>query len=266
MGDIMSRKIIDRTGETRINNFDSQMIIIGYRMNRDIDVYFPEYDYIFKGAAYKSFKKGSIICPYEPRNYGHGFLGEGKHKVYDGNIKRTKCYDTWHEMLKRCYDPKYHEKEPTYKGCEVCKEWLNFQMFAEWYYKNYYEIEGQRICLDKDILLKGNKIYSADTCVFVPHRINSLFTKSDKLRGELPIGVSYHKRDKKFRADCSIYDLKENKNKGIYLGYYDTPQEAFEVYKQFKENYIKEVAEYYKGKIPKKLYDAMYRYEVDIND
>lgn len=116
-------------------------------------------------------------------------------------------------MMRRCYDPKYHEKEPTYKGCEVCKEWLNFQMFAEWYYKNHYEIEGQRICLDKDILLKGNKIYSADTCIFVPHRINSLFVKSYKLRGELPIGVSYHKRDKKFRADCSVYDLKENKSK-----------------------------------------------------
>lgn len=36
--------------------------------------------------------------------------------------------------------------------------------------------------------------------------------------------------------------------------------------KLHKEQHIKEVAEYYKGKIPKKLYDAMYRYEVDIND
>ena len=61
----MSRKIIDRTGETRINNFGSQMIIIRYRMNRDIDVYFPEYDWTFKGATYQSFKKGQISCPYE---------------------------------------------------------------------------------------------------------------------------------------------------------------------------------------------------------
>lgn len=120
--------------------------------------------------------------------------------------------------------------------------------------------------LDKDILNKGNKIYSPENCIFVPERINTLFTKRDKLRGEYAIGVSYYKYNRKFLVRCNIYNFEENKSKGIHLGYYDTPQQAFEVYKQFKEQHIKEVAEYYKGKIPKKLYDAMYRYEVDIND
>lgn len=261
----MSRKTIDRTGETRINNFGSQMIIVGYRNCMDIDTYFPEYDWIARGVQYKEFKKGSIRCSYEPRLYNHGYIGEGKYKTKE-NGKYTKCYATWSNMLTRCYNPKFHEKEPSYKGCIVCEEWLNFQNFSEWFDDNFYEIEGERMHLDKDILVKGNKIYSVDTCIFVPHNINSLFVKCDKSRRELPIGVHYNKRDKKFVSQCNIYDYKENKNKRKNLGYYDTPQQAFEVYKEFKENHIKEVADEYKDKIPKKLYDAMCNYEVYITD
>ena len=50
------------------------------------------------------------------------------------------------------------------------------------------------------------------------------------------------------------------------IGRFDTPEEAFYAYKQFKENYIKEVADEYKDSIPQKLYEAMYRYEVEIDD
>ena len=51
-----------------------------------------------------------------------------------------------------------------------------------------------------------------------------------------------------------------------FLGYYNTPEEAFQAYKQFKENYIKQVADEYKELIPEKLYNAMYEYEVKIED
>lgn len=256
---------IDRTGERRINNFGSKMIIVGYRMNRDIDVCFPEYNWTAKNVSYDNFKKGKISCPYERRVYGVAYIGEGKYKVSE-NCKNTKCYDAWHDMLKRCYDYKFHEKRPTYKNCEVCEEWLCFQNFAEWYYSNYYEIKNEIMCLDKDILNKGNKIYSPDNCVFVPHNINVLFTKRDNKRGEYPIGVHYHKRNKKFQASFNIYDFKENKNKSVFLGYYENIEKAFEVYKEFKEKHIKKVAEYYKDQIPRKLYDVLYNYKVEITD
>ena len=256
---------VDRTGEENINNFGSKIIIKEYRRAVDIDVYFPEYNWTAKHREYKEFKKGSIVCPYERRYYGVGYLGEGKYKVRE-NGKLTKCYKVWHSMLQRCYDEKRHEKFPTYKDCKVCNKWLCFQNFAEWYYENYYEVENEKMCLDKDILNKGNKIYSPDNCIFVLEKINLLFVKCDKSRGEYPIGVSYHKRDDKFITRCSIYDYKENKKKQIYLGYYDNPQKAFEVYKQFKENYIKKVADYYKYQIPKKLYNILYNYEVEIDD
>ncbi len=260
----MSR-IIDRAGETRINNFGSKMIITECRNAHDIDVYFPKYNWIAKNMQYKQFKNGEVKCPYEKRVYGIGYIGEGKYNTWK-NGEHTKCYEIWKDMLRRCYSEEYHEKHPTYKDCEVAEEWLSFQNFAKWFDDNYYEIEGQKMELDKDILNKGNKIYSSDNCIFAPERINTLFVKRDKSRGKYPIGVTYSKANKKFQAKCNIYDYKENKNKRKTLGYYDTPQQAFEVYKQFKENYIKEVAEYYKDKIPQKLYDAMYKYEVDIDD
>ena len=120
--------------------------------------------------------------------------------------------------------------------------------------------------LDKDILIKNNKIYSPDTCIFVPQRINELFIKTNKLRGNLPIGVSYLKNINKFQANCKTFTKRGSASYSNYLGCFKTPLEAFNVYKQFKEKYIKQVADEYKNKIPQKLYEAMYRYEVEITD
>ena len=254
---------INRTGETRINNFGSEMVIVEYRMNRDVDVYFPQYNWTFKGTTYDNFKKGLIKCPYERRYYEVGYLGEGEYKVSE-NGKHTKCYKTWHSMLQRCYDKKYHEKQPTYIDCKVCEEWHNFQNFARWFYNNYYEIYGERMNLDKDILCKGNKVYSRDTCIFVPQRINNLFVKCDKTRGKNPIGVSLHHG--KYVARCHLINPETGKSKQEYLGRYDTQEKAFQVYKYYKEKNIKEVADYYFGRIPEKLYNALYNYKVEIND
>ena len=119
--------------------------------------------------------------------------------------------------------------------------------------------------MDKDILYTGNKIYSPQTCIFVPQSINILFIKSDKIRGDYPIGVIYNKRDDVFESWINKYS-NDNKKKQIYLGRYNTSKEAFQVYKIEKEKYIKQIADEYKPYIPQKLYEAMYRWEVDIND
>lgn len=252
-------RIKDRVGEINYNKFGSKMEIIEYRNKRSIDIYFEEYNWILYNRCYDNFKKGTIKCPYEPRVYGKGYLGEGKY-VAKINKKSTKEYCDWVGMLKRCYDIERHKKYPTYKNCEVIDEWLNFQNFARWREENYYEINGEKMALDKDIIYKDNKIYSPQTCVFVPERINSLFTKADAIRGNYPIGVTYHKRDK-------VYEAKLSHGKSrIYLGRYNTIEEAFQSYKIAKESLIKEVADEYKLYIPQKLYEAMYRYEVEIDD
>ena len=255
---------IDRTGEKNINTFGSEMVIVEYRMNRDVDVYFPQYNWTFKGATYQSFKNSQIKCPYERRVYGIGYLAEGKYKPKE-NGKHTKVYKTWKDMLGRCYDTKIQEKYPTYKDCKVDKNWHNFQNFAKWYYDNYYEVEGERMELDKDILLKHNKIYSPETCIYVPHTINSLFIKCDKSRGGSVIGTTPRKNGK-YEAQCWLINPKTGKSKNEYLGRYDSQEEAFEIYKYYKEKNIKQVADYYKSLIPQKVYDALYDYEVEIDD
>lgn len=173
---------VDRTGEVGYNTFGSKMVIVKYRKYSDIDVYFPEYNWIARNKEYRHFKKGNVRCPYERRIFNIGYLGEGKYKSKE-NGKNTRVYDTWHNMLQRCYDEKYQKKYPTYIGCEASEEFHNFQNFGDWNSKNYYEIEGEQMCLDKDILVKHNKIYSPETCVFVPQTINKLFTKRQNDRG-----------------------------------------------------------------------------------
>ena len=258
----MVRKI-DRTGEEGFNSFGSKMVIKECRSATDIDVYFPDYDWVFKNATYNNFKKGNIKCPYEPRTFGIGYLGEGKYKAKE-NGKTTDEYYIWHNMLRRCYDPKYQEEHSTYKGCEVEDYLLNFQNMGEWIEENYYEVSGEIMCLDKDILCKGNKVYSRDTCIFVPERINKLFTKSDRSRGKDPIGVS-PRQSGNYGVYCS-----DGYGKNINLGTYSIKEEAFRAYKVYKEKLIKETIDSYKGIIPEphysRLREAMYNYKVEIDD
>lgn len=253
----MSRPKIDRTGEVGVSRYGEKMTIVRYGGKADIDVQFQD-GTVVEHKRYDHFKEGKIKNPMTPSVWGVGFIGIGKFKPCDENGKITKCYYTWMHMLERCYSSKYHEKEPMYKGCKVDEKWHNFQVFAEWYYSNFYEIEGQRMNLDKDILHKGNKVYSHKTCVFTPHSINILFIKRDKARGECYIGVTKHWN--KFQANLN----KDNKT--IHLGLYTTHEEAFLAYKKAKEQYIKEVAEKYKSQIPQKLYEALMNYEVEIDD
>ena len=248
-----------RIGETAKNNFGSTMIIKDYNGAKDIVVEFPEYNNWSIKTSYQQFKNGLIKCPYERRTFGVGFIGEGKYAPKEDGIT-TRRYEVWRDMIQRCYNDKMILKNPTYAECTVCDEWHNFQAFAEWYDNNYYEIPGMRMQLDKDILNKHNKVYSPNSCIFVPEAINKLFVKAQRRRGECPMGVHKLKKNSKYRADIHM------NGKGTTLGTFDTPEEAFTAYKTAKENYIKEIADQYKDLIPKRLYDAMYEYEIEYDD
>lgn len=267
-------KTVNKLGETNKNKESLggyEMKIIEYNNMHDIIIEFQDEHKAKVHTNYSNFLKGSVKNPYHPNVYGVGYLGQGKYKCSVNN-KTTKAYEIWTHMLKRCYDPYFINKEITYKDCYVCKEWHNFQNFAKWFYKHYYEISGEKMCLDKDILVKRNKIYSPETCIIVPRRINILFTKNDINRGRYPIGTTevFDKRNGniKLYVRCSIYNKEKNKKERVSLGYFPTsePFHAFYTYKQFKESYIKQVADEYKDLIPSELYNALYKWEVDIND
>jgi hypothetical protein len=243
----------ERVGETNLNKYGNKMKIIKYNHSKDIDVLFEDYNYIEKKKHYIYFKNGTLTSPYDKTVYNKGYLGEGLYKKCKDN-KLTLVYSKWKSMFDRCYDGKL----VTYSGCSVCEEWHNFQHFAKWFEKNYYKIKNEKMCLDKDILIKGNKIYSPETCIIVPNSINILFVRNHLHRNNTPIGVS--KYNDKFIARCKIG------GKSTHIGVYDTEDRAFKAYKNYKEKHIKEVADKYKDEIPKILYNAMYKWEVCFND
>ena len=190
--------------------------------------------------------------------HGVGY-NDGKYKaIIDG--KTTSIYGKWQRMLGRCYDEKSLIAKPTYNGCEVSDNFKSYSLFYEWYVKQI-GFSNTNWQLDKDLLIKGNKLYSEDTCVLLPKEINTMIVKNDARRGDCPIGVSYHKRDGIYSATCNYgKDVQE------YLGGYGTPLEAFLVYKKAKESYIKQVAEQYKSQIDPRAYLALLEYEVNIDD
>lgn len=249
---------LSRLGETRLNTLGSKMWIVNYTSATDTTVQFKD-GYITTGVQYTQFCNGRVKNPNDASVFGHGCVGVGAHvSTIDG--KMTPQYRTWTHMLERSYSAKYHLRKPTYIGITVCDEWLNFQVFAAWYDTNFYAVEDQEMAIDKDILSKGNKVYSPETCVFVPQSVNSLFTKRDAKRGKTPLGVSWYKSGK-YQASCST-----GKGKLQYLGLFTTPEEAFLSYKAFKENLIKQIAESYKTQIPDNLYRALINYTVEIDD
>ena len=168
----------------------------------------------------------------------------------------AKSYRVWKSMFNRCYSDKFHTNFPTYQDCEVCEEWYKYSNFKEWFDKHY--VDGWQ--LDKDILVKGNKVYSPSTCCFVPPSINYLFVKKNACRGDCPIGVTYY--NEKYHSSVRIY------GKRISLGVYNNPEDAFQAYKKAKENHIKEIALQYfnNGEINQQVYNALMNYEVEITD
>lgn len=253
----------NRVEEEKYNKQGNLMKIIEYNNSMDVFVEFQDEYKATIHTTYDNFLKGSIKNPYYKSVFEVGIIGS-KYSTWINN-KHTKEYGTWCRMLERCYSKKLKEKRPTYENVTCCNEWMLFENFYEWLHSqsNFNKwISEKDSAIDKDILIKGNKIYSPNTCCLVPKNINSLFVKCNATRGDLPIGVS--KCGNLFRVKCQ----NPFKNKCEYLGDYHTLEEAFEVYKQYKESIIKQVAkeEYNKGNITKRCYEAMINYKVEITD
>ncbi len=250
-----------RIGEIGHNALGLKMTIIEYINSYNTKIKFDN-GYI-TNCSYGNFKRGAVKNLYYKDIYNMGYVGKGNYPVKI-NGKVTKSYDCWKSMIRRCYSKKFKTRQPTYEGCNVCEDWLCYQNFAKWFDENYYEFDSEIMQLDKDILIKGNRTYSPETCIFVPQSINKLFTKRQNDRGKYLIGVSLRKSKNNAKPSYVAYCSDGNKKR--YIGDFKTELEAFNVYKVYKENVIKERANKHKNVIPEKLYNAMYNYQVDISD
>ncbi len=245
-------------GREYVTNNCGKCFIIDYRSYHDVTVMFYDPIYVTK-VEIGNLEKGNVKNPLFPTYLGKGYFGIGKY----GGVKHKPLYELWTGIIDRAYNEERMLKAPTYSDVTVCKEWLCFQNFAAWcegqeFFKAR-DDKGKPYHLDKDTLSSGDKIYSPETCCFVPRAINNLFTKRGNARGDCLIGV-FRSGESKFKAQHACFNGKR------HLGTFDSEESAFFAYKKAKEYYIKQVAELWKGKIDEKVYLALINYEVNIDD
>lgn len=239
------------------------MKIVEYINTNNIKVEFQDERKTKVNTQYCNFKSGSVKNPYYPSVYGVGITGIKYPR--SENCRNIKEFETWNNILERCYSKILKDNQHAYKDATCCSEWLNYENFYEWLHNqpNFSKWhEGKRWAVDKDILNKRNKIYSPENCCLIPQNVNCLFLKREAERGELPIGV--RKNGELFEASCSNPFTGKVKK----LGKYKTIKEAFQSYKTYKEDLIKQVAqiEFDKGNITEKCYQSMMNYVVEIDD
>ncbi|QEP53257.1 HNH family homing endonuclease [Acinetobacter phage BS46] len=243
-------------GKEFLTNNNGSCFIIDYDNELNVTVIFHKTLFI-KNSTMKQLKRGAVRDPFHPNSRKLGVGVVDVRAVKDG--VRDLEFKYWSSMIERCYSPSYHNAQPTYADCCVEGEWLIYSIFK----KDVQDMIGfgqEGWHLDKDILLKGNKKYSKDTCCFVPREINSFFNVKRISRGDFPVGVSLKKETGKFVSHISIDSNR------ISLGTYMTPEEAFYAYKKAKEGYAKELAYKWKDQIDPRAFEALINYEVDINE
>ena len=165
-------------------------------------------------------------------------VNNSNYKVrYADGKQQVLCpaYMKWHNMLRRCYSDKLHERLPAYKDATVCDEWLRFSVFERWLSNN--NINGWH--LDKDIKHVGNKIYSPSTCLLVPLEINGLVIKNESRRGKYKIGACYDKSRNKYYSSLSIDGAN------VKLGRFDSENDAHNAYKLAKNAEVMRKCEQY---------------------
>lgn len=203
-------------------------------------------------SSVRSFFKGTGNVP-SSMYMGVGLVTLGRFSPRVGR-NQTKEHALWTGMLARVYSGRYE----AYLGCEVSDNFKNFQYFAGWCQDQVgFGIEGYS--LDKDILVKGNRAYSEERCVFVPDELNGSMLLQKKHRGKYPIGVQY-------RANNTNRPYLAFHTKTGHSSCHASVKEAFQAYKQDKEKYMRSLAEKYKGLVDDRVIYALENYEIDIND
>ena len=242
-----------------LNSGDFKIVKYNDRANVEIQFLKTGYEMV---AHLGSIRNGKVKDRYLPSVYGVGVIGDKYPSKVNGVF--TKEYKLWKNMLERCYSNTYKKHRPTYEGCEVSDNFKSYEYFYEWCNSQVgfgVEGNGNPFHLDKDLLVRGNKVYSESTCVFLPSEINTILVKCTASRGEYLIGVCWCKRDKAF-----IATVRKNKGMQEHLGYFKTELEAFNAYKTAKEAFIKEQANKWKDKIDDRAYNALINYQVEITD
>jgi hypothetical protein len=240
-----------KVGDSFKNNKGDVFIVKEYIKASKIVVEFQEPVKHCVISSMGNIKRGNVGNKHTPTVCNIGIVGDCILPV------KSKAYTSWVGMLKRVYNVNPNIIAPTYEDCIVSEDWFHLENYNNWFTKQYVQDNWE---LDKDLLVKNNKVYSSETCIFLPREINAFMTDRVNHRGEWPVGVTYHARLNKWQATCN-FDSKSN-----YLGVFTDPTQAFLVYKEYKEGCAKVLAKRWEGLIDKRGVEALLNFTVSIDD
>ena len=255
VGDRVTKRVIDipKVGSIFENSKGCLAEVVSYENHKAVTVRFLDsFGYVAVFSTQK-LKNGCFKNLYFPSVHGVGYLGLGDYKTSVNGVF-TPEYRAWCAMLSRCYCSSYKEREPSYDGCTVHTDWLNFQVFSEWYCNQRFYGVGYQ--LDKDILVKGNKIYSQETCCLVPNAINSGVKGSTNTQNN-SFGIS-ERVNGKFQLKYSEF------GKVVHVGDFHCLFEARKKYLEMKELYIKKLAEIYKESVDDSVYNVLSNWKIEL--
>ena len=247
----------DCVGKVYKSKLSGDFKILKYNDRANVEIWFLKTGFETV-ARLNHIRNGKVKDPYAHSVCGVGVLGT-KYQAYEYGVV-TKEYALWCSMLQRCYSDTYKKKRPTYEDCKCSENFKSYEYFYEWCHGQI-GFDNEDWHLDKDLLVKGNKVYSENTCVFIPKEINILLINCTASRGKHLIGVYWSKT-----ANAFVARVSRNKGCSEHLGLFNTEIEAFNAYKQAKEAFVKEQANEWKGKIDDRAYEALMNYEVSIDD
>lgn len=201
-------------------------------------------------AAAGNLKNGLVRDNLAKTVYGVGCLGEGLFKSrHPNNGPCTKEYGTWSSMMFRCYgDKRDVTTTRNYGDCSVVDVWHNFQNFATWC-----QSQPTMLCedstLDKDIRVKGNKVYSPDTCCFVPAYINVAVTGIKHQNSSGKAGVWKFKDS--YVSEITMFSVDNS------LGVFSSLEHANYVRCRMKEAYIGALADVFRDRLDADVYSKL---------
>jgi|GEM_PF-772042 len=229
----------NKVGEIHESNSYGKVEIIEQISAKNMKIRFLEDGTTLDNQQYGRIVRGQVKNSYKRIYYGVGYIGVGKYNSSD-----KEAYKKWQNMLQRCYDKEYHIKHPSYKKAVICDEWCNFQIFAEWFKERYDPQIMRGWALDKDLFSGDIKIYSPDTCCFIPQIINSLL-------------IHIHTTPKVTDIKGRYYTKIHKRAKVLRFSVFDEKGEAISQYKDEKRKYAVEILSQYSSLLPDKVVDKI---------
>lgn len=245
-------KLENMVGKTFSTANYGNIEIINYQNSDNVEIKFVDTGYITT-VTMQRLINGSVKDKLSPSVFNVGIVGYRYPITINGRLVLE--YNLWRSMLARCYNANFHIKNHSYKGCSVSENFKSYEYFYEWCHRQIgFGKTGWH--LDKDLLFKGNKVYSEDTCVFLPSEINGALIHNENSNRSLPTSVVMNTSNN-FYSRFSINGFTQ------YIGTFDTPEEAFLAYKQAKEQYLQHLAYKYEESLDPRAFNALLYYSVD---